>query len=394
MNKLILVRYGELNTKGKNRKLFIRQLKNNIAKMLHNLSNVEYQFNYDRGYIYCDENDFDQVNDVLAHTFGIVSYSSASIVSQDNEEIFQKSCEILKNHYRPNMTFKVSVKRADKTFPISSMEFAHQVASRLLQNFELKVDLSNPDYHLEIDIRDGRTYIFDQRHKGLEGYPVGINGKALVMLSGGIDSPVAAFLTMKRGVEIECIHFASPPYTSKRAYEKVVSLCEVLAKYQPQIKLHNVPFTDIQKTIFDHVNTSYAMMVMRHQMYDLASEVAFTIKAQALVNGECLGQVASQTLKNMVYIDQVCKRLIIRPLVCLDKNEIIALAKKIKTYEISILPFEDCCTIFKVDNPSTNVNPKIVEQFEQRFNRAELISETLTKIEVETICLNNVDELF
>lgn len=385
MDKLILIRYGELNTKGKNRKLFIRQLKKNIQRMLKTVSNAEYQFNYDRGYIYHESQDTEQIIEVLKHTFGIMSFSSATIVSQDHDQIIETAKSVLAKHYQPGMTFKVSIKRADKQFTMRSMDFARKVATAMLQSFELKVDLTNPTYHLEVDIRDGVCYVFDERQKGLEGYPVGINGKALVMLSGGIDSPVSAYLAMKKGLEIECIHFASPPYTSQRAHDKVVKLCQVLNKYQPTIKLNTVEFTKLQEQIFEKVSTSYAMMVMRHQMYDLASAYTKQIKASAIVNGESLGQVASQTLKNMAYIDSVCESLIIRPLVCLDKLEIIALAKQIGLYEISILPYEDCCTIFKVENPSTNINRKTIDHYEQRLECAELYETALTNIKVEFI---------
>lgn len=285
-------------------------------------------------------------------------------------------------------TFKVEAKRADKTFSYTSMEVSRKVGAFLLNNIpDINVDIHNPEITLNIEIRSDYTYLYNDEVKGLGGYPVGIQGKGILMLSGGIDSPVAGFLSAKRGIQIECLYFESPPHTSTEALNKVIKLCDILGTYTHDLKLHVVPFTKLQETIYKNVDPTYMITIMRRMMYRIGERFMQKNNAQVLINGESIGQVASQTLSSMQVINSVTNIPIIRPVACLDKLEIIDIAKKIGTYETSILPYEDCCTIFVPPHPVINPSMEKCVKEEKLFAFEELIDECVDNI--RTIKIEN-----
>ena len=289
-------------------------------------------------------------------------------------------------------TFKVISKRHDKTFEHISDVINRHVATGILQNTELKVDVKKPDIQVLVEVRSSAAYIMMGRIEGAKGYPVGIQGRVLMMMSGGIDSPVAAHLMMKRGVRIEAIHFASPPYTSQEALKKVTDLTQKLTDYQEKIRLYVIPFTDIQLAINKQVPETYAITVMRRFMYRIAEKLAVEKKCLAIANGESLGQVASQTLESMKAITEFTTLPILRPVLTYDKLEIINHAQKIGTYETSILPFEDCCTIFTPQKPTTKPSSKKLVRFEQGLDIEALVDDALSKIEIIDIKRNSTEE--
>lgn len=393
----ILVRFGELTTKGKNRKLFIRKLLKNTKEILHDYSALEYELTYDRLYIYLNEENAEEVTDKLKTIFGIHNFSLCYKVEHDLEKAKEVVTYII-DHDEGN-TFKIDTKRHDKSYPKNSIEMNKEIAGYVFHHTtkELSVDVHNPDILVRVEYRNDAIYIMDNMIPGAGGYPVGIGGKALLMLSGGIDSPVAGYLTMKRGVDIECIHYASPPYTNEMAREKVLDLVNVLKDYtHGSIKVHIVPFTDLQLSVYDHCDESYAMTVMRRMMYRIAEGVAKKNDCLAIVNGESIGQVASQTLESMNTINQVITTPVIRPVACMDKLEIIKIAEKIGTYDISIRPFEDCCTIFTPHNPATKPKAYKAEGYEAEWDFASEVQKCIDH--TETIIINskykNNDDLF
>lgn len=393
----ILVRFGELTTKGKNRKLFIRKLLKNTKEILHDYSALEYELTYDRLYIYLNEENAEEVTDKLKTIFGIHNFSLCYKVEHDLEKAKEVVTYII-DHDEGN-TFKIDTKRHDKSYPKNSIEMNKEIAGYVFHHTtkELSVDVHNPDILVRVEYRKDAIYIMDNMIPGAGGYPVGIGGKALLMLSGGIDSPVAGYLTMKRGVDIECIHYASPPYTNEMAREKVLDLVNVLKDYtHGSIKVHIVPFTDLQLSVYDHCDESYAMTVMRRMMYRIAEGVAKKNDCLAIVNGESIGQVASQTLESMNTINQVITTPVIRPVACMDKLEIIKIAEKIGTYDISIRPFEDCCTIFTPHNPATKPKAYKAEGYEAEWDFASEVQKCIDH--KETIIINskykNNDDLF
>lgn len=270
-------------------------------------------------------------------------------------------------------TFKVAARRNDKTFPIISDQINRLVATEILKNSDWKVDVKHPDTKIVVEVHADAAYIMTDRIPGAGGYPVGVGGKAIVLLSGGIDSPVASYLMMKRGVHIECIHFAAPPYTSQNAQDKVMELARLISCYQGDILVHVIPFTDLQLAIYQNADESYAITLMRRMMMRVATKMAEKRHAQAIATGESIGQVASQTLESMEAINAVTNKPIIRPVVCMDKVEIIDLSKKIHTYDTSILPYEDCCTIFTPKNPVTKPKIERCLRYEARFDYEKLV---------------------
>ena len=394
----ILVRFGELTTKGKNRKNFIGKLVQNVKKQLADFSTLEYQRTYDRLYIILHDEDQEAVIEQLKKVFGIHSFSLAIKVDSDLEKI-KEACSFLIENHEGN-TFKIDTKRNDKDFYLHSQDINRAIAGYVFNHTSknLKVDVHHPDLLIKVELRKDFTYIMNDVIKGAGGYPVGIGGKALLMLSGGIDSPVAGYLTMKRGVEIECVHFSSPPYTSERAKDKVLRLVEKLTTYHDRIKVHIVPFTDLQLAIYEHSEEAYAMTVMRRMMYRVAEGIAKKNHCLVLANGESIGQVASQTLDSMSVINQVTSMPIIRPVVCLDKLEIIDIATKIDTYAISIEPYEDCCTIFTPKQPATKPKLYKAEAFEVTFDYASLVQQCIDQTQTVVITKNKSqnqdDDLF
>ncbi|MBP3852266.1 MAG: tRNA 4-thiouridine(8) synthase ThiI [Erysipelotrichaceae bacterium] len=375
----ILIRYGELSLKGKNRNKFIKALYDNVRKALKNFEGLEYERQHDRMYIYLHQEDPEQVKDVLSKVFGISSFSLAVKVQPDMEQIKEavKQCLDLTTP----KTFKVAARRSDKTFPLISDTINRQIAGEILRNSSWRVDVHDPDVKIVIEVHRDAAYIMTDRVAGAGGYPVGVGGKAMVCLSGGIDSPVASYLMMKRGVYIECVHFASPPYTSQHARQKVLELAQLISGYQGEILVHVVPFTNLQLSIYEHADESYAITLMRRMMMRIAHGLAEKRHAQVIATGESIGQVASQTLDSMQTINDVTNMPIIRPLVCMDKVEIIDLSRKIGTYETSILPFEDCCTIFEPKNPATKPKIERCQRYEARWDWQSMVEQCIEQTE-------------
>lgn len=390
MEKLILIKYGELTTKKDNRKTFIKTLETNIKNKINNLY-INITKTMSRMYITYDEKNEEEILKNLTKIFGIHSIVICDKVNTNEDDIKNKVLEILKN--KQFKTFKVSTKRSDKTFPHTSMEFNNVIGGLVLRNFDCKVDVHNPELNLEIEIRQEGTFIYNKEIKGLGGYPVGIQGKGLLMLSGGIDSPVAGYLSLKRGVNIECLYFESPPHTSLNAKNKVLKLAEILNDYSGTIKVHVVPFTKIQEEIYKNIPGNYNITIMRRMMYRIACIFAKRRNCKILINGESIGQVASQTLNSMVVINNVTNMPVIRPVACLDKLEIIEISKSINTYETSILPYEDCCTIFVPKHPVINPSLEAALNYEKLIDYEELIQECIKNIETIKIEKQQRDEL-
>ncbi len=395
MNKeMIMVRYGELTTKGKNRQNFINALVVNIKRMLSDFKKLEYSVKRDHIYIYLNGEDYDKIESILKNVSGLASFSVVYKVENDVEKIKENALQLCLQD--GGKTFKVKAKRADKNFSIHSDELNRLVASYILKNSSLKVDVHNPDILLSITIREDCTYIFTSEVKGVGGYPLGIQGKALMLLSGGIDSPVACYYMLRRGIKIECIHFASPPYTSEAVIDKLKDLLKVLSFYQGDIKLHIVPFTDLQLKIYEKAGESYAITIMRRMMYRIAERVAIRKKCLILGNGESIGQVASQTLVSIKEIESVCTLPVVRPCAVLDKVDIIKEARNINTFDISIRPYEDCCTIFEPKNVTTAPKKEKINKIESSFDFESLIDKCIEGIETINISYssNESEEFF
>lgn len=385
MKKIILIKYGELTTKKANRNLFINILTQNIKQSLKDYK-IKLTKNRVRMFIeVINDNEFDVIISKLTKIFGI---HSIVICYKTNNNIDNIKKEVLSIAKSINFkTFKVETKRSNKTFPINSMDFNNIIGGLLLKNIpNIKVDVHNPEYTLKIEIRENNTYIYSKEIEGVGGYPVGVAGKGILMLSGGIDSPVAGYLAMKRGIKIECLYFESPPHTSPQAKNKVKQLVKHLSTYQPDIKLHVINFTNIQENIYKSINPDYMITIMRRMMYRITDQIISKRKALVLINGESVGQVASQTLNSMRVINNVTNTPVIRPVACLDKIEIIEIAKKINTYETSILPYEDCCTIFLPKHPV--INPRLDKclEYEKALDYSSLIKEAINNM--ETIDIN------
>lgn len=376
----IMVRYGELSTKGKNKKDFINTLARSIRNALRDFSNLEYIVRLDHIYIKLNDNSAEEIIEILQAVSGIHALSLVTKIDDNIENIKNTALEIIK--LEEGKTFKVHTRRANKKYPIISDQVNREVAATILRSTSLKVDVHNPDIMLSIEIREDGCYLFTKTFEGAGGYPLGIGGKILHMLSGGIDSPVAAYLLMKRGLRIECIHFASPPYTNIGVIEKLKDLLGKLNVYQDKIRINVIPFTKIQEKIYEVSDESYAITLMRRAMFRIASKVAIMRHFPAISTGESVGQVASQTLDSMNVINEVTNLPVLRPLITTDKLDIISLAKKIGTYDISIRPFEDCCTIFAPKNPKTRPSLEKSKEFEAKFNLDEMIDEAIKNIEV------------
>ncbi len=388
MEKLILIKYGELTTKKANRKFFINTLDRNIKTILKD-DNVVITKDRVRMYIKTNNN-LDDIVLKLKKVFGIHGIVVCYKVDNNIENIKNAILSILSNmNFK---TFKINTKRADKSFPIHTMELNDLFGSFVLKNIICSVNVHNPDVIVSIEIRPEGTFIYTDELMGAGGYPVGIQGKGLLMLSGGIDSPVAGYLALKRGVDIECLYFESPPHTSIEAKNKVFKLASILNEYSGNVKVHVVPFTKIQEEIYKNVKDSYIITIMRRMMYRIASEYCKRNNFKIIVNGESIGQVASQTLDSMIVINNVTCLPVIRPVACLDKLEIIEIAKKINTYETSILPYEDCCTIFLPKHPVINPSLEKCLIYENNFDYEKLIEETINNIEIVTKFENDYKE--
>ena len=380
MKKVILIKYGELTTKKDNRKFFIKTLRNNILDKLSDY-NIAVTDDYYRMFIEVNEDDIDSITSKLKCIFGIheiaVCYKDENVTE---EEIKKVSLMVMKEE--DFCTFKVETKRSDKSFPVKSMDMNNIIGSLILKNIECKVDVHNPEIILNIEIRREGFYIYTKGIKCLGGYPVGTLGRGLLMLSGGIDSPVAGYMTIKRGVELYYLYFESRPHTSIEARNKVRDLARKLEKYNTNGKLMVVNFTKIQETIYKNLDTTYLITIMRRMMYRIAERVAKKNKCLAIVNGESVGQVASQTLASMIAVNDVTNYPILRPLCSFDKLDIIEISKKIDTYDISILPYGDCCTVFVPRHPVINPNLKHIYSEEAKIDFDTLINEAVNTIEV------------
>lgn len=388
---MIIVFFGELGTKGRNIMDFIRLLGKNIKVALKDFKNLSYEVKKDHIYILLNGEDFSLVSEKLKKVSGLGSFALAKCVEKDMDAIGNEASSLYASSGKK--TFKVNTKRADKTFPIHSDEVSRKVGGYVLKNNPgSKVDVHNPDLLIDVYIREEGAYIYGIKIKGLGGYPLGIAGKSLCLLSGGIDSPVAAYLMMKRGVKLECIHFAAPPYTSQAVIEKIHDLLYVLNDYQPDIKLYIVPFTQLERKIYEVAGPSYCVTIMRRMMLRIADGIAYKHNDLVLSGGESIGQVASQTLYSMQVIEEVSQHPFIRPLATYDKTEIIDIAQKIGTYDISIRPYEDCCTIFTLKDPVTHPNIDKVHEIEESFDWKEMVHECIRDVKVEHISKMNEDE--
>ncbi len=380
----LLIRYGELTLKGRNRKEFIRKLKKNVKFRVKDLQDVVIEANHDRMIIRSPHpENIEAIIPRLRHVFGIYSYSPIASCEKDMESIKALAIDVMRTLDLEGKTFKVDARRADKTFPLTSQDIQQEIGAHVLRQFpHLQVKMRQPDILLQVDIRRGEAQISAERFEGAGGLPVGANGKSLLLLSGGIDSPVAGYLIMKRGVSIEAIHFASPPFTSELAKEKVLDLAEQLSAFGPTVKVHVIPFTEIQQTIDAKIPAQLTMTSTRRLMMVIADRVRGEIGALGIVTGESLGQVASQTLESMTAINAVTSTPIIRPLVTYDKSEIVEVAQHIGTYETSIRPYEDCCTVFTPANPKTKPKIQEMERFEGHVDFEPLIERAIQNREV------------
>lgn len=383
----ILIRYGEISTKGRNRNKFVDKLRKSVRIALSEFPKIKIEASRDRMYVVLNGENAKAVIEKLKHIFGIQSFSPAIKVDKEIETIKQTSLELVQALYQDGQTFKVTAKRSDKTFELNTNEINHAIGGHLLQNITgLKVNVKQPDINLRVEVRSDAVYLSCETIPGAGGLPIGSGGKAMLMLSGGIDSPVAGYLSMRRGLEIEGVHFFSPPFTSERAKEKVIDLSKKLAEIAgSSITLHIVPFTDVQQAIREQVPENYTMTSTRRMMLRITDEIRKKREGLAIITGENLGQVASQTLESMYAINEVTNTPILRPLISMDKNDIIKIAEEIDTMDISIRPYEDCCTIFVPSSPKTKPKREKVNQYESYFDFEPLIEEAVQNVETVTI---------
>lgn len=380
MYERLLIRYGDLNLKGKNIKYFIDKANHLIREKLSGI-NVGFDFRHDRVYIMLNENDPLVVIERLNRVSGLYSYSLISKCAIDMDEIAHLALEMIAEKTR-NLptTFKVETKRADKNYPLTSQEISPIVAGKILSVAKnLTVDVHHPELTLNVEVRNDGAYLFMGQIKAMGGYPVGIGGKGMLMLSGGIDSPVAGYLAMKQGVEIECLHFESTPMTSIESVQKAIDLVEVLAKYAPhdKIKIHIVPFATLHSAIIANIPEPYIITIMRRMMYRIAEVIMRKNDCLCIINGESIGQVASQTLESMKCINLVTQALIIRPLAIFDKLTTMKIAQEIGTIEISNRPFEDCCTVYLPKNPVIRPSVELAEYYETLLDYKPKIDESV-----------------
>ena len=385
-----MVRYGELSTKGKNRKDFIGRLAGNVTKVLREFPQVEIHPRHDRMHIVLNDAPFEEVDQRLKKVFGIQTYSPTIKVEKTLAEIEKTALALMKETFKKGMTFKVNTKRSDHQFLYDTNELNKMVGDYLFSHMDdLKVEMKHPDIVLRIEVRKDAVYISNQLLHGAGGMPVGTGGRAVMMLSGGIDSPVASYLALKRGVDIDMVHFYSPPYTTEKALNKAKELTGILANYAGKINFIAVPFAEIQETIKEKIPEGYLMTVQRRFMLQLADKIRAKRRGLAIFNGESVGQVASQTLESMAAINDVTTTPVVRPVATMDKTEIIKLAEEIGTFDLSIQPFEDCCTIFAPPRPKTKPKIEKAREFENRLDVDGLIERALAGIQVTSIYPND-----
>ena len=367
MQEVILVKLGEIVLKGLNRRTFEDRLLKNIRRRIARAGNFEVYSMQSTIYIEPkdEDADIDEAEERISKIFGVIGYARACVCEKDMDAITKMAPEYLNDTLAGFKTFKVESKRADKKFPLGSMEISREVGAALLRaNPHISVDVHNPEITVRVEIREKAAYIHGETKPGAGGIPVGTGGKAAILISGGLDSPVAAWMMAKRGVELTAIHFASPPYTSERAHEKVVALLKKVGEYAGRMDMITVPFTEIQEQIRDNCPEELATVIMRRFMMRISQRVADQVKAKALVTGENLGQVASQTMEALRVTEDVVDLPVLRPLIGMDKEEIIRISRKIGTFDTSILPYEDCCTVFTPRHPKTKPHVEEVRELE------------------------------
>jgi thiamine biosynthesis protein ThiI len=383
MSELIMVRYGEIALKGKNRHFFENVLINNMRIALKEIEAKKIYKTQGRIFVeVADKYESEKAMKLLQKVFGIVSISPVERTPLDLQRMKEKVLAYFRAFYRPGISFKIESRRANKAFPTRSPEINREVGGYILQNIaDAKVDVHNPEVKINIEVREDEAYIYSAAFPGSGGLPVSVTGEAILLLSGGIDSPVAAWMGMKRGLKVEALHFYSFPFTSERAKQKVIDLCHVLKNYNHGLKLHIAPFTEIQKQIYQNCPPALGITIMRRMMFRIAQALAKKQKALCILTGESLGQVASQTLESMHVINAITNLPVIRPLVGLDKSEITAISKKIGTYEISIRPYEDCCTIFVPKHPETKPTIEQAEKAEENLDIQTLVDASISGME-------------
>ena len=391
MKTRILIRYGELSTKGRNKKMFTQKLASNIKKALVDFPQVKVIPDYDFMYLDLHEAPEEVVIEKVKPIFGIQSISPVYIVEKDMEVAKKVVLDLLSQENLEGKTFKIMTKRSDHTFELDTIQINLFLGDAVLEAFpDIKVQLKQPDITVRIDVRREHLMVSLKTIPGAGGLPVGTSGRVMLMLSGGIDSPVAGYLAMKRGMEIQCVHFASPPYTSPQALEKTKLLAAKIARFGGSIQFLTVPFSRIQEEIKKSVPEAYLMTIMRRFMLRITDELRKNAKALAIANGESVGQVASQTLESMLAINDVTNTPIIRPVATMDKLDIIKVAEEIDTFELSIQPFEDCCTVFAPPSPKTKPKLDKARQYEARLDVEGLIKEAVNKTVIEEITANYI----
>ncbi len=387
----ILIRYGELSLKKSNRKQFTQKVNDHIKSSLRKFKDLSFENRGMRYYVHLNGTAPEEILELLAKIPGIFSFSLVARTTSDMESIKKLAGEIILEEDYNNKTFKVETNRGNKTFPHSSIEITKMVSGYLFKTIPgLKADVHNPDFTVNIDVRDEGTFIFTKIYPGLGGLPYGSLGKGLLMISGGIDSIVSGYLSIKKGLEIETVHYASPPYTSDMALQKVVDLLETIVPYVAggHIRLYVVPFTKIQDEIYKNCRNDYCITIMRRMMYRIAEILAKKRKCLTILNGESVGQVASQTLESINVIEEVANIPVIRPLAMFDKKDIIDIAVKIKSFDISIRPYEDCCTVFVPKHPQIKPKLEVSIEEENKFDYNSLIEEAVRNIQVIDIDIN------
>lgn len=388
MKEVILAKLGEIVLKGLNRKSFEDLLLKNIKRRLKKIGDFEVKCAQSTIYIASKDNstDLTEVTTSLQKIFGIVSISKAAITNKTMKDIEKTTLEYLGPTLKISKTFKVETKRADKKFALKSPEISSQLGGFVLKNFKnLSVDVHHPDIVINIEIRDFGAYVRGEAIKGVGGLPVGSSGKAAILISGGIDSPVAAWMMAKRGLELCAIHFASPPYTSERAEKKVVSLLKKVSEYSGRMTMYTVPFTKIQETIHEKCPEELFTIIMRRIMLKISTIIANQQKCQALITGESLGQVASQTIGAIQCVDEASGLPVFRPLIGMDKEEIIKISRNIDTFDISIEPYEDCCTVFTPKHPRTKPTLKQVIEAEHQVDFEAMIEKAVSNVKITYI---------
>ena len=389
MKTRILIRYGELSTKGRNKKMFTQKLASNIKKALVDFPQVKVIPDYDFMYLDLHEAPEEAVIEKVKPIFGIQSISPVYIVEKDMEVAKKVVLDLLSQEDLEGKTFKIMTKRSDHTFEMDTNQINLFLGDAVLEAFpDIKVQLKQPDITVRIDVRREHLMVSLKTIPGAGGLPVGTSGRVMLMLSGGIDSPVAGYLAMKRGMEIQCVHFASPPYTSPQALEKTKLLAAKIARFGGSIQFLTVPFSRIQEEIKKSVPEAYLMTIMRRFMLRITDQLRENARALAIANGESVGQVASQTLESMVAINDVTNTPIIRPVATMDKLDIIKVAEEIDTFELSIQPFEDCCTVFAPPSPKTKPKLEKARQYEARLDVEGLIKEAVEGTVIEEITAN------